>query len=369
MSFASVVGHAQAVALLQQAVMRDRVPQSLLFAGPEGVGKRTIAVALAQAVNCPEVRGAEVGGTEVLSSETGLLVPEAARAKAQARSGPKRRVSGENTSVPLCQTCLRIARGQHSDVVMIDRGDEASIKIQTIRERVLETVGYRPFEGRRRVYIIDGADDLRSEAQDALLKTLEEPPPAAILILVTARPDTLLPTIQSRCRRLRFGPLSEADVARVLVERCSMEAGQARVLAATSGGSVSHALDEEAGDVADDRDVALDLLTAAAQGRMVGPRLKAAAALAQHGSKRRDREALSSRLSMVASLLRDLVAIGSAQGAVLTHADLAERLSGLSRAFPVRRALAGFSAVDQARSALGRNASPKIVADWVALAI
>src|SRR5262249_32359587 len=104
-------------------------------------------------------------------------------------------------------TCERIFRSQHSDVVMLDRGDEASIKIRALRERVLEVIGYRPFEAARRVYVIDPADDLTDEAQDALLKTLEEPPSAAILILVTAYPDMLHPTIQSRCRRLRFGPL------------------------------------------------------------------------------------------------------------------------------------------------------------------
>ena len=114
---------------------------------------------------------------------------------------------------------------------------------------MLDVVGYRPFEAERRVYIIDPADELTDEAQDALLKTLEEPPPSAILILVTAYPDTLLPTIQSRCRRLRFGPLAEADVARVLVERAGVDRAAARVLAAASGGSVARALAEKRGDL------------------------------------------------------------------------------------------------------------------------
>ena len=74
---------------------------------------------------------------------------------------------------------------------------------------MLEVIGYRPFEADRRVYIIDPADEMTVEAQDALLKTLEEPPSAAILVLITAYPDTLAPTIQSRCRRIRFGPLPE----------------------------------------------------------------------------------------------------------------------------------------------------------------
>src|SRR6187455_1879035 len=179
MPLTEIIGHAPIVALLRQAVALERVPQSLLFAGPEGVGKRATAVALAQAINCPV-----------------------------------RRASQNDDACGTCPTCQRIARGQHSDVVAIDRGDDSIIKLKLLRERVLDAVGYRPFEGLRRVFVI-AADDLREDSQDALLKTLEEPPPSAVLILISAYPGTLLETVQSRCRRLRFGPLNERDVARV----------------------------------------------------------------------------------------------------------------------------------------------------------
>ena len=148
MPLASIIGHAPAIDLLRQAVRRRRVPQSLLLAGPEGTGKRAIAVALAQAVNCRQPADGDACGA--------------------------------------CSNCVRIARNQFSDVTIIEKGDEASIKIRTLRERVLEPVGYRPFEGARRVYIIDPADAMTREAQDALLKTLEEPPPAEMLILNSA---------------------------------------------------------------------------------------------------------------------------------------------------------------------------------------
>ena len=223
MPLSSIVGHQHLIDLLRIAVTRDRVPQSLLFAGPDGVGKHAVAVALAQAVNCPDAFGTA-------------------------------------TRVGVCPTCQRIARGQHSDVVVIDRGDEASIKIKHVRDRLLEVIGYRPFEARRRVFIIDPADEMTLEAQDALLKTLEEPPSSATLILVTAYPDTLRPTIQSRCRRLRFGPLTDAEVRARAERALQRRAGAARGLAAASGGSVSRALAEEAGDAAEDRDAALELL-------------------------------------------------------------------------------------------------------------
>jgi DNA polymerase-3 subunit delta' len=335
MPLRTTIGHKHLVDLLRRAVERGRVPQSLLFAGPDGVGKHAVAVALAQAVNCPR-RG-----------EGGRPADDAC---------------GE------CATCQRIARGQHSDVTIVDQGGEASIKIRMLRERVLKVVGFRPFEARHRVYIIDPADEMTDEAQDALLKTLEEPPPAAIFILVTAYPDTLSPTIQSRCRRLRFGPLAEADVARVLVEREGVDKAKARALAGASGGSVSLALAEETGDLGDDRDAALALL-AATRDRAVGPRLKAAAALAQHNSKRRDREALGMRLSIVASLIRDLGALSAGVSEGLANADLEETLRRLAPAFDGRRIADAFGTVTEAQDALTKNASPKIVADWVAVTI
>lgn len=330
MPFASIIGHTAVIDLLKHAVVRGRVPQSLILAGPEGVGKRALALALAQAVNCPKQQGGDACGA--------------------------------------CPACQRIARGQHSDVTVVEKGSEASIKIRAIRERVLETVNYRPFEAARRVYIIDPADEMTAEAQDALLKTLEEPPSAAILILVTAYPDTLLSTIRSRCRRLRVGALREADVARILTERLKVDAGAAKKLAAASSGSVSRAIAEQDGDFDDDREAALALLSAA-RGSAVMPRLKAGAALAQHGSGRRDREALGERLAVVLSLLRDLGAIGTSPDVPLANGDLTDALRDLAQAFGTDRVSAAFDAVERAEQALQRNASPKIVADWLAVAL
>ncbi len=346
MPLSSVIGHSHLIDLLRTAVARDRVPQSLLLAGPEGVGKRTVALALAQAVNCPERAkpGAAKGAPRVQAAQAGT------------------------DACGVCATCRRIARGQHTDVAVIDKADEASIKIKRLRERLLEVIGYRPFEGRRRVFIIDPADELTFEAQDALLKTLEEPPASALVILVSAYPDTLRPTVQSRCRRLRFAPLSDRDVTRVLTEQAGVEPARARLMATGAGGSVSRALQEEAGDVADDRDAALALLQASTR-RGVAARLKAAAALAQHGSKRRDREALADRLTLLGSLCRDAAALQAGAGGPLTNSDLAEALQDVGRTMAPARLAEAFAIVTRAQQALERNASPKIVADWVGVRV
>ena len=332
MPLGSIVGHAPLVALLRQAVSRDRVPHSLLFAGPEGVGKRAVAIALAQAVNCPTRRAGKG--------------------------------ASKDDACGKCGTCDRIARGVHSDVVMLDRGDDSIIKLKILRERVLDVIGYRPFEAARRVFII-AADDLREDGQDALLKTLEEPPASAMLILISAFPDTLSQTVQSRCRRLRFGPLSEKDVAKVLVAHGGVDRVKAGALSAASGGSVSRALAEQEGDIGDDRDAALGVLRAV--GRSVGDSLKASAALAKNDSDRRDREALAARLDVIRSLLRDLGAMAARRPDMVQNNDLADVLGGLSSRFDLTRVTGGYAAIARAETALDRNASPKIVADWIAL--
>jgi DNA polymerase-3 subunit delta' len=323
--FSSIVGHSRVVDLLRRAVERDSVPQSLIFAGPEGVGKRATALALAQAVNCRQAVEGDACGT--------------------------------------CQTCRRIATGTFSDVVVLDKDGEASIKLEPLRTRVLEPVGYRPFEGRRRVFIIDPADDLTS--QDALLKTLEEPPPSAILILITAYPDALLGTVRSRCRRVRFGALAPDEVARVLTDVVGIPPAKAQHLAIVSAGSVARALASDERDFLGDRQAALALIEAA-RDRRLPPRLKAAAAFSQVDKKRRARDAAFARLAILSSILRDIT-VAHAGAGTLFNTDMHDTIAGLAPAFPPERLLAGFAAVQHAEQSIDRNASPKIVADWLAV--
>lgn len=324
-----VIGNANIRDVLTTSVRNGRVPQALLLAGPAGVGKFATAIALAQAVNCPAV--------------------------------------SDGIPCGRCSTCDRIARGQFSDVIVVDKGDYASISIKAVREKILALVGYRPFEGRRRVFIIDAADDLTWEAQDSLLKTLEEPPPAAILILIATSPDALKATVLSRCRRLRFAPLGDAEVAQILVARHGMDGPAARSRAAIAGGSVGTALAIDSGSLEEDRELAMALLSASA-GPALGPRLKAAAALTVHAKKRRSREAVGTRLAHLSSLLRDL-GMTTPGGADASNPDMAEALARLARQFPPGRVIQAFGIVARAQHALDRNASPKIVADWVAAAL
>jgi DNA polymerase-3 subunit delta' len=330
MPFRAIVGHRPLLDLLARAIARGTLPPSLVFAGPDGVGKRLTAVSLAQALNCASPSPADDGGA-----------------------------CGE------CASCRRIARGVHSDVLIIEPGDSGSIKIDQIREAI-DRAAYRPFEGRRRAVIIDQADALVGEAQNALLKTLEEPPSASVFVLITARQDLLLPTVRSRCHVLRFGPLSPADVAGVLMREHGFAPADAHAAAATSGGSIGRALDENAEEAIEARAAAAKLLQSAAGSADPRRRLEAARMLAGSG----DRADVGRRLLALASLIRDLGMLAvRADERTLANADLKPQLQPLVRAFDGDRAVRAFSAVDRALWALDRNASPKIVADWIALNI
>jgi DNA polymerase-3 subunit delta' len=211
---------------------------------------------------------------------------------------------------------------------------------------------------------------LNVEAQNALLKTLEEPPPASTFVLVTSRPDVLLPTVLSRCQRLRFGRLAPADVADVLMREHQYAEADAHSAASLSDGSIGLALDGGTEAFVEARDAAADLLVRAAASDDPRRRLESAKALTGAARGGSDREELARRLHALSSILRDLGALLSrADERCLANADLRPLLQRLQRSFDGERALRAFSAVDRALAALDRNASPKIVADWLAFQI
>lgn len=341
MPFREIAGHDHLKALIARAALRGTLPPSLIFAGPSGVGKAMMALALAQLVNCLATVGADASGADASGADA----------------------CGE------CASCRRILRGVHADVLRIEPGDTGSIKIDQIREAI-DRAAYRPFEGRRRVVIIDQAEQMVVNAQDALLKTLEEPPNASTFILVTDTPDTLLPTIRSRCQRLRFGRLSPADVADVLIHRHEYAEADAHAAASLSDGSVGKALEGGSEDFVDARRAALQLLETVADDPPPARRIMGAMNLPGATKSKADRDALGQSLRALASILRDLGALGAqADDRALANADLRPKLERLLRRFDSDRTLRAFAAVDRALNALDRNASPKIVADWLAFQI
>ena len=314
MPFRDVIGHRRILELLARSTARDSLPPSLIFAGPVGTGKRLTATALAQTLNC--------------------LHPISTTDSTDPATQP--RVSQQFTTLDACGSCAactRIARGAHPDVLVLEPGDNGSIRIEQVREAI-DSAAYRPFEGRRRVVIIDDADALVPAAQNALLKTLEEPPPSSVFVLITARPDMLLPTVRSRCIRLWFAE------------------------------GAQHGIDSDA------RDVAQRVLNHAASTPDPRRRIEGARELLVNtgAGGATDRAQLSAHLRAMASLIRDVELLETgADGCRLANPDARPALDGLTRTFRGDRGLRAFQAVDQALVALDRNAGVKTVADWLVL--
>ncbi len=175
MGFGRVVGHRRPVQLLRAMIERGRVPHALLFVGPEGIGKRTVALAFLQALNCAVSPG----------------------------EGCDR-----------CPSCIKLSRLSHPDLLFVS-SEGATVKVDQIRE-VMRGLTMRPLEARWRGVIVDGAEQMTLEAANAFLKTLEEPPPRTVLILLARKAEELPPTVVSRCQLLRFFPLRDEEVREVL---------------------------------------------------------------------------------------------------------------------------------------------------------
>jgi DNA polymerase III subunit delta' len=208
----NIIGHTWAVEQLQQSIQAGTDAHAYLLGGPAGIGKALIALRFAQALNCETTPG---------------------------------------DPCQACRTCRRIARGNHPDVRIAGMATQAAglkpeeaarqkeLKIGTVREWQHD-LNLRPYEARRRVFILHDAERLNEEASNAMLKTLEEPPPYATLVLVANSTD-LLPTIVSRCRVLRLRPLGRQEVQAALVAR-GVEPPDAALLAAWSGGRIGWAI-------------------------------------------------------------------------------------------------------------------------------
>ena len=345
MGLGHIKGHTPIRRLIARAVARDTLPPCLVLTGPDGVGKRRVALALAEMLNCEAVTASGAGGPAAFPDACGV-----------------------------CGACQRIARGVHADVIIIEPGETGSIRVDAVRAAV-DQAAFRPFEGRRRVVIIDDADRLVPEAQNALLKTLEEPPSASVFLLVTSRPHLLLATVRSRCPELRFGGLGTDEIADILVTRHQFNPTTARAAAVSADGSVARALETGSDDHIQARDSAAALLRALAAAPNPKRRLETGKDLggARRGSRSSAaaaRETLMRRLRALGTLLRDLQVV-SARGdrAWLANADREAELTELVQSYDTDRAARGFASVERAVNALTRNASPKVVVDWLALQI
>lgn len=226
MALKDIIGHDRALNILKGCIVKERIPHALLFAGDEGIGKRLAAVNFAKTLNC------------LKPAEDDLF---SFGAEEEDGSG-----IDETDACDKCPSCSKIDSGNHPDVFIIGpEGDGRQITVSSVR-KLEESLSYKPFEGRWKIAVIDNADRLNQSAANAFLQTLEEPSPQSILILVSSRPEVILPTIRSRCQRVNFAPLPVDMMSGLLREKFGeSDPGQAMLQSMLSGGRLGYALNDD----------------------------------------------------------------------------------------------------------------------------
>ncbi len=201
LGFSDFIGQEQIVTFLKKRLQEEKLHQALLFVGPVGSGKKTLALFLAAALNCADRKEPPCGQ---------------------------------------CLSCRKTTTLTQPDLRIISR-EGSNIRIEQMRRLKEETIS-RPYEGRKRVYIIDGAEEMSLPAANSFLKLLEEPPEYVNFILLTSRTEALLPTIKSRCQIFVFKAVAEEKLADFLVEKKNCSLDEARTFASLAGGVVGQAV-------------------------------------------------------------------------------------------------------------------------------
>ncbi len=315
------VGHETTLTRLASALERDALHHALLFEGPAGVGKHEAALWLARAAVCED--------------------------------GPGLRPCGR------CPTCERVQAGVHPDVITLAPDpDKATpvIPVDDVRD-LIRKLGFHRYGARARFVVIDPIDTMAPAASNALLKTLEEPPSGTYFVLVATTARTLLPTIVSRCQRIRFGPLDEARLTELLVEKGVDDAAE---LARVAQGSLGVALALADGGLDARRTLREELLGVLEAG--VGPCLAAAQDLGT-GGRAVWSPKVAGVLDLLEELLRDVVAVAAGPGRTLVHETERARLElWAQRLWPsgVERCRVSLR---EAHAALAVNTQPTAVLD------
>ena len=305
--------------LMRQSLSEDRLPSSLLFAGIAGVGKGTLAHFLSKATNCQKL------GDDFCDD---------------------------------CGSCRKIEQRVHPDVRSY-APDGAFIKIDQMRDLIRE-VFFKPFEGRRRVFVIDQAHRLRLEAANAILKTLEEPPETSLLILVTDSPNDLPGTLRSRCQRIQFHPFSPAELEGILQQREIYSTRDLPLVGRISRGSLGRALNLDLQQYREARRELVDAIRACAGDFSYHRALQITEPLASP----RQKGQFEFKSNVLYDLLRDLLLIQlGAPAESLTNIDLHSELAEIASALTFERITDAVGSLDRLMKGLGRNLNKSLALD------
>lgn len=221
MSFEDIKGQSKTIEILKSYLKTSSLAGAYLFIGQEAIGKYSVAKNLAKAINC---------------------------------------LKKKDDSCDICASCLKIDKRQHPDIHFIEPLDSDTIKIEYIRQLKKDIV-LRPYEGAKKLFIINDAHRLTAEAANALLKILEEPPRDSLIILISSRPTLLFKTIISRCKILRFYPLVRTELKEILEKDYSLDNNLAHFLAYFCEGRIGSALRLKGTDILKDKNRIIDEFT------------------------------------------------------------------------------------------------------------
>lgn len=311
MTFDRIIGHSRQKDFLRRTLANNRLAHAYLFEGPEGVGKRLTALALARAVYCLEGNGC-----------------------------------GD------CVPCRKIDHNNHPDLQIIEP-DGQKIKIEQIRE-LQRTLSFKPVESSRRICLIDQADKMNAAAANSLLKTLEEPSAETLIILLSARPEALLSTVLSRCQRLPFNRLPQACIESTLIEQRGFGRDEAHIIAALADGSFQLALDRDPDFYLKHRIEILKRVTALSPASIL-PLLELAKELSA------EKETIPQTLELLQAFYRDLLLYIYGQPVeCLANIDLQEKIRRVAAQEDTTSLLRKLSALNECQRNLERNVNPQL---------
>ena len=334
-----ILGHGKAVEVLSRSLQSGNISHAYLFTGPTGVGKHTLAIEFAMALNC-----------EATEPPPGTFPAE---------------------PCGLCRSCGQISRGAHPDVAEIDLQVQAAalndggkkaatpkeIRIDLVRE-MQSSIGLQPYSGRRRVYIIGDADRLNEEASNCLLKTLEEPPAHSVLILLAPSETSVLPTISSRCFHVPLRPLTRSTVEGALRSRWGVDEEEASLLAALSGGRPGRAIGlARERDILERRKLSLER-AALLSGASLNERITVAAELAKLFTDARAE--LYELLDTWETWWRDILVVSASAPDLVTNIDQSSTLNAAAKRTSVQRAARALDLIEETRTQLQENVNPRL---------
>lgn len=335
--FSKLIGNDNAKRTLKRLLANGRVPNSLLFAGDEGVGKRQFALQVAKAFICKEPTDGEACGVC------------AACRRAEVFAFPK----SDNKDAHKV-----VIFSEHPDVATVIPYNR-NILVDAIRDLEREA-NFRPYEAEARFFIIDDAHKMNDAAANALLKTLEEPPSTSYIFLITSRPDSLLPTIRSRCQMMRFAPVETDEIEQFLINDRAFTHDEARLAARLARGSVGRAVSVDVAKFKTNRERMMGVLLNAVE---TGDRA-ALLRISEEMNDAKNKENFEENLDILESLIHDIWTLRiSGEGSRIVNTDLADALSRVADNAVGLDLASWLRAIETMRENFAVNINRKIAAD------